>query len=61
MLRLRAIAVENDVCSLQFSVTDNGIGIPEKVQPMIFQPFFQADNSTSRQFGGSGNYLLGFF
>ena len=43
-----------DSCILQFIVKDNGIGIPEQVQSSIFQPFYQADSSVRRKFGGSG-------
>ena len=39
---------------LQFSVSDTGIGIPKEKQNEIFKPFTQADNSISRQFGGTG-------
>ncbi|MHC4986501.1 MAG: sensor histidine kinase, partial [Planctomycetota bacterium] len=40
--------------AVQFDVIDTGIGIsPEKIEH-LFQPFVQADTSTSRKFGGTG-------
>ncbi|CDN89071.1 CHASE domain-containing protein [Hydrogenophaga intermedia] len=39
---------------LRLSVHDSGIGIPPEVQARLFQPFTQADETTTRRFGGTG-------
>ncbi len=39
---------------LRLSVSDTGIGIPEDAQAQLFEPFAQAEQSTTRRFGGSG-------
>lgn len=41
-------------CELRFAVADSGPGIPVEQQSAIFEPYAQADVSTSRRFGGTG-------
>lgn len=47
-------AASSSVPRYSFTITDTGCGIPQDQQEMLFQPFRQADPSTSRRFGGSG-------
>jgi signal transduction histidine kinase len=48
------VLVEDGAESLHFQVIDTGIGIPKEKHEKIFEPFIQADGTTTRKFGGTG-------
>lgn len=52
------ISVSNEIIEqtpvVKFTVTDTGIGIREEHKSMMFEPFIQADPSSTRKFGGTG-------
>lgn len=43
-----------DSCVLKFSVVDDGVGMDPSQTEHLFQPFTQADSSTTRKYGGTG-------
>ncbi len=49
---------EDGVCSIRITVTDTGIGINPEQQAHLFQAFQQAENDTTRKFGGTGLGLV---
>jgi two-component system, sensor histidine kinase and response regulator len=54
ILSVAVKSVTDDCHCLHFSVSDTGIGVPVGKQAQIFEPFRQADGSTTRTHGGAG-------
>jgi len=55
-IALRVCVVHQDDARavLRFSVRDTGVGVSEAARGHLFEPFVQADASTTRRFGGTG-------
>ncbi len=55
-ISVSALAIEEDSHSLllRIAVKDQGIGLTPQQQSRLFQPFSQADESTTRKYGGTG-------
>ena len=53
-VHVRALSESNDRVRLALSVADTGIGVSAEQAARLFQPFSQADSSTTRRFGGTG-------
>lgn len=54
VIRVEHLSQSGSRAKLRISVTDTGIGIPETAQQDLFEPFTQAEKSTTRRFGGTG-------
>ncbi|MBV5273341.1 MAG: PAS domain S-box protein, partial [Lamprocystis purpurea] len=59
-VRVRACLAEQGPrdCVLRIEVEDQGIGLTPEQQGRLFQPFVQADSSTTREYGGTGLGLV---
>ena len=53
-LNTKLLNEENNSCTIQFEVSDSGIGISGEQQARLFKSFTQAETDTSRKFGGTG-------
>src|SRR5437016_1733564 len=53
-LQVEKVSESPQDVTVRFTINDTGIGIAPQVQRRLFQPFTQADSSTTRKYGGTG-------
>jgi len=53
-VHIQCIEKSDAQVTMAFSIRDTGIGLSKEAQGRLFQPFVQADGSTTRQYGGTG-------
>jgi PAS domain S-box-containing protein len=53
-IRVKPASQDGRTVTLDFAISDTGIGIPKHQAGALFSPFVQADESTTRKFGGTG-------
>jgi len=53
-LNVEKTGTSDNICTLQFSVSDTGIGLTDEQISRLFNAFEQADGSVTRRFGGTG-------
>jgi two-component system, sensor histidine kinase and response regulator len=54
VVAMKLVRTNSREAAIQFKIADTGIGISAESQRALFQPFFQADGSTTRKYGGTG-------
>ncbi len=54
IVQVEKVRADANAVEIRFNITDTGIGLSEEQQQQLFVAFNQADNSTTRNYGGSG-------
>jgi len=54
LVRIETVEESDNEVALRFAIRDTGVGITPEVKQRLFQPFSQADSSTTRKYGGTG-------